>query len=103
MAKPTDSRPEFDMPASYRISFRGYLPQSWSDRLNGMAIATYGKTSEEQVLERIGDARFVLVNGTTLSRQAIEAAPNEHVVITGADLLTGWKQFPNKKNRPRVL
>ncbi len=49
MAKPTDSRPEFDMPASYRVSFSGYLPQSWSDRLNGMAIATYGKTSEEQV------------------------------------------------------
>ena len=49
MVRPADSGPEFDMPASYRISFRGYLHQAWSDRLNGMKIATCDEASEEQV------------------------------------------------------
>jgi hypothetical protein len=49
MVKPADSGPKFDMPATYRISFRGYLPQSWSDRLNGMTIATCDEASEEPV------------------------------------------------------
>ncbi len=47
MVKLVDFEFEFDTPASYRITFRGYLPQSWSDRLNGMAIVTYDEASEK--------------------------------------------------------
>ncbi len=42
----------------------------------------------------------VKASGTADAPITIQAAPNEHVVITGADLLKGWKQFPNKENRP---
>ena len=43
------SEPRFDMPATYRISFRGCISPSWSDRLNGMAITTCGEGGEEPV------------------------------------------------------
>ena len=49
MVKPTNPGPEFDMPASYRITFRGYLHRSWSDRLGGMALVTCDEASEEPV------------------------------------------------------
>ena len=29
---------KFDLPATYRIRVKGYLDQSWSDRLGGMAV-----------------------------------------------------------------
>lgn len=28
----------FDRPATYRIRVKGYLPESWSDRLGGMSV-----------------------------------------------------------------
>ena len=30
--------PQFDVPAMYRIRIKGYLDNSWSDRLGGMEI-----------------------------------------------------------------
>lgn len=54
MMKPAASRPEYDMPAIYRIYFKGYLPQSWSDRLNGMTIAACDEASEEPVTVLFG-------------------------------------------------
>ena len=30
---------EFDLPATYRIRVKGYLDDSWSDRLGGMEIS----------------------------------------------------------------
>ena len=30
--------PQFDLPAIYRIRIKGYLDDSWSDRLGGMEI-----------------------------------------------------------------
>ena len=46
MTKMTYSGPEFDMPATYRICFRGYLPKSWSDCLGGMTVATHDRAGE---------------------------------------------------------
>jgi len=42
----------------------------------------------------------VKARGTANAPITIQSAPDEHVIITGADLLKGWKKFPNKKNRP---
>ena len=39
MVSLTLNGPRFDRPAEYRISFKGALPESWSDRLGGMAIS----------------------------------------------------------------
>ena len=50
MVKPIDSGPEFDMPASYRITIRGYVRQSWSDRLGGMAFVTCDEASGKPIL-----------------------------------------------------
>lgn len=36
--------PHFDRPAKYRIRVKGYLPESWSDRLGGMAITDEGES-----------------------------------------------------------
>ena len=49
MTKMTYNGPKFDMPATYRICFRGYLPESWSDRLGGMAIAIHDQAEKEPV------------------------------------------------------
>ena len=45
-----NSGPDFDMPASYRITFRGYVPQSWSDRLGGMAFVTCDEANGKPIM-----------------------------------------------------
>ena len=50
MANPADSGPDFDMPASYRFTLRGYLPQSWSDRLSGMAFVACDEASGKPIM-----------------------------------------------------
>lgn len=60
---------------------------SW-DKLGEMT--KYHITPDELVSERIGDARFIYVNGTRLTRQSIEAAPNLEwigVTSTGVNLV----------------
>ena len=45
---------EFDSSATYRIRVKGYLPESWSDRLGGMNITTNGDTDEASVATLVG-------------------------------------------------
>ena len=46
--------PQFDVPATYRIRIKGYLDDSWSDRLGGMAI---------KVMEQAEDAPETILVG----------------------------------------
>ena len=47
-------RPQFDLPAIYRIRIKGYLDDSWSDRLGGMEI---------KVMEQAEDAPETILVG----------------------------------------
>ena len=38
--------PQFDLPAIYRIRIKGYLDDSWSDRLGGMEIKVMEQAEE---------------------------------------------------------
>ena len=38
--------PQFDVPAIYRIRIKGYLDDSWSDRLGGMEIKVIEKAED---------------------------------------------------------
>ena len=44
--------PQFDLPAIYRIRIKGYLDDSWSDRLGGMEIKVIeqGEDAPETIL-----------------------------------------------------
>ena len=46
--------PQFDVPAMYRIRIKGYLDDSWSDRLGGMEI---------KVIEQAEDAPETILVG----------------------------------------
>ena len=46
--------PQFDVPAIYRIRIKGYLDDSWSDRLGGMEI---------RVIEQAEDAPETILVG----------------------------------------
>jgi hypothetical protein len=45
---------DFHAPATYRIQVRGYLADSWSDRLAGMGIARTDPQSENPVTTLCG-------------------------------------------------
>ncbi|MBD3392005.1 MAG: hypothetical protein GF418_08025 [Chitinivibrionales bacterium] len=46
------------------------------------------------------EAVDVTVSGTKDAPITIQAAEGEHVVVTGADLVKGWKRFDNPDNKP---
>ncbi|MBT3319104.1 MAG: D-2-hydroxyacid dehydrogenase [Clostridia bacterium] len=78
----------------------GFDGVSWEPLEALGELVRYKKTSEEQVVERIGDARFVLVNGTWLTRQAIMAAPNlEWIGVTS----TGYNRVDVKAASERRI
>jgi hypothetical protein len=45
------------MPATYRISVQGDLPESWSDRLGGMTIAVITEADQAPVTTLCGPLR----------------------------------------------
>ena len=52
-----DSELKFSSPANYRICVKGYLDDSWSDRLVGMTIANQVLHSESPVAALSGQVR----------------------------------------------
>jgi hypothetical protein len=76
---------EFDAPGIYRIKVRGYLDDSWSDRLGGMTI-----TSKSQ-----GDGPPV----TTLTGELLDEAALAGVLGTLYDL--GYPLQMVKKVEPK--
>ena len=45
---------EFHTPATYRIRVKGYLEDSWSDRLGGMVIEVVGGTEDAREITLVG-------------------------------------------------
>ena len=44
----------FDKPGQYRIRVKGFLDESWSDRMGGMSITTPNLGDREQVTTLVG-------------------------------------------------
>ena len=45
---------EFDRPGNYRIRVRGFLDESWSERLGGMYITTCNRGDRKTVVTLVG-------------------------------------------------
>lgn len=76
---------EFDAPGTYRIKVKGYLDNSWSDRLGGMTITSKSK----------GDGQPV----TTLTGELLDQTALAGVLSTLYDL--GYPLHSVKKVKPQ--
>ena len=47
----------FDQPGSYRIRVRGFLDESWSERLAGLRITTDSRRDKSSVTALVGQVR----------------------------------------------
>ena len=58
MPNPEDKkRFAFDRPRNYRIRVRGFLDESWSDRLGGLRITNISQKEKAPVAELVGQMR----------------------------------------------
>ncbi|MFN2184465.1 MAG: hypothetical protein ACK2UA_09380 [Anaerolineae bacterium] len=74
--------PQFDLPAIYRIQIKGYLDDSWSDRLGGMEI---------KVIEQAEDAPETILVGWLPDQAAlcgvINALYNLNLALLSVELI----------------
>jgi hypothetical protein len=74
--------PQFDLPAIYRIQTKGYLDDSWSDRLGGMEI---------KVIEQAEDAPETILVGWLPDQAAlcgvINALYNLNLALLSVELI----------------
>ncbi len=74
--------PQFDLPAIYRIRIKGYLDDSWSDRLGGMEI---------KVIEQAEDALETILVGWLPDQAAlcgvINALYNLNLALLSVELI----------------
>ena len=65
-------------PASYHISIQGHLPQSWRDRVGGMAVSTNGNSDQDPV---------TILSGQLLDQAALMGVLNT-MYLLGLPLLS---------------